>query len=197
MSITDKSAEADFFVAFSRQYKLSTPKTCTYPKILVPLHANLCAIVKTINCDMGKRVFIVLVAALLLVACKNEQNPPEVGGISYNNYFFRLVNSTTQAKFSYSFSSNEEVATEFFVFPGKSEIWHLAKISDLIGIDVSDKIILHLAAYDINTGTRVDLGSKTFFGSDSTDVSVTLRYFLGQYYVTYEPASSTSDDTIN
>ena len=114
---------------------------------------------------MGKRVFIVLVAALLLVACKNEQNPPEVGGISYNNYFFRLVNSTTQAKFSYSFSSN--------------------------------KIILHLAAYDINTGTRVDLGSKTFFGSDSTDVSVTLRYFLGQYYVTYEPASSTSDDTIN
>lgn len=28
MSITDKSAEADFFVAFSRQYKLSTPKTC-------------------------------------------------------------------------------------------------------------------------------------------------------------------------
>ena len=146
---------------------------------------------------MGKRVFIVLAAALLLVACKNEQNPPEVGGISYNNYFFRLVNSTTQAKFSYSFSSNEEVSTEFFIFPGKSEIWHLAKISDLIGIDVSDKIILHLAAYDINTGTRVDLGSKTFFGSDSTDVSVTLRYFLGQYYVTYEPASSTSDDTIN
>ena len=46
MSITDKSAEADFFVAFSRQYKLSTPKTCTYPKILVPLHASLCAIVK-------------------------------------------------------------------------------------------------------------------------------------------------------
>ena len=147
---------------------------------------------------MGKRVFIVFAAALLLlVACKNEQNPPEVGGISYNNYFFRLVNSTTQAEFSYSFSSNEEVATEFFVFPGKSEIWHLAKISDLIGIDVSDKIILHLAAYDINTGTRVDLGSKTFFGSDSTDVAVTLRYFLGQYYVTYEPASSTADDTIN
>ena len=26
MSITDKSAEADFFVAFSRQYKLSTTK---------------------------------------------------------------------------------------------------------------------------------------------------------------------------
>ena len=136
---------------------------------------------------MGKRVFIVLAAALLLVACKNEQNPPEVGGISYNNYFFRLVNSTTQAKFSYSFSSNEEVDTELFILPGNSEIWHLAKISDLIGIDVSDKIILHLAAYDINTG----------FGSDSTDVSVTLRYFLGQYYVTYEPASSTSDDTIN
>ena len=128
--------------------------SCMSQKNLVPLHSNLCAIVKTIN-------------------------------------------STTQAKFSYSFSSNEEVATEFFVFPGKSEIWHLAKISDLIGIDVSDKIILHLAAYDINTGTRVDLGSKTFFGSDSTDVSVTLRYFLGQYYVTYEPASSTSDDTIN
>ena len=108
---------------------------------------------------MGKRVFIVLVAALLLVACKNEQNPPEVGGISYNNYFFRLVNSTTQAKFSYSFSSNEEVATEFFVFPGKSEIWHLAKISDLIGIDVSDKIILHLAAYDINTLAQI---ARTF-----------------------------------
>ena len=175
MSITDKSAEADFFVAFSRQYKLS----------------------KTINCDMGKRVFIVLAAALLLVACKNEQNPPEVGGISYNNYFFRLVNSSTQAKFAYSFSSDDEVATEFFLLPGESEIWHLAKISDYTGIDVSDKIILHLAAYDINTGTRVDLGSKTFFGSDITDVSVTLRYFLDQYYVTYEPASSTSDDTIN
>ena len=58
---------------------------------------------------MGKRVFIVLAAALLLVACKNEQNPPSVGGISYNNYFFRLANSTTQAKFSYSFSSNEEL----------------------------------------------------------------------------------------
>ena len=28
MSITDKSAEAGFFVAFSRQYKLSTTKTC-------------------------------------------------------------------------------------------------------------------------------------------------------------------------
>ena len=162
------------------------------------MRSNLCAIVKTINCDMGKRVFIVLAAALLLVACKNEQNPPSVGGISYNNYFFRLANSTTQAKFSYSFSSNEEeVVKEFFVLPGESEIWHLAKISDYTGIDVSDKIILHLAAYDINTGTRVDLGSKTFFGSDSTDVSVTLRYFLGQYYVTYEPASSTSDDTIN
>ena len=117
---------------------------------------------------MGKRVFIVLAAALLLVACKNEQNPPSVGGISYNNYFFRLANSTTQAKFSYSFSSNEEeVVKEFFVLPGESEIWHLAKISDYTGIDVSDKIILHLAAYDINTGTRVDLGSKTFFGSTS------------------------------
>jgi hypothetical protein len=109
----------------------------------------------------------------------------------------KTINSTTQAKFSYSFSSDDEVATEFFLLPGESEIWHLAKISDHIGIDVSDKIILHLAAYDINTGTRVDLGSKTFFGSDSTDISVTLRYFLGQYYVTYEPASSTSDDTIN
>ena len=32
MSITDKSAEADFFVAFSRQYKLSTPKTCISQK---------------------------------------------------------------------------------------------------------------------------------------------------------------------
>ena len=41
MSITDKSAEADFFVAFSRQYKLSTPKTCISQKILVPLHAKL------------------------------------------------------------------------------------------------------------------------------------------------------------
>ena len=83
--------------------------SCMSQKNLVPLHSNLCAIVKTINCDMGKRVFIVLAAALLLVACKNEQNPPSVGGISYNNYFFRLANSTTQAKFSYSFSSNEEL----------------------------------------------------------------------------------------
>ena len=32
MSITDKSAEADFFVAFSRQYKLSTTKTCISQK---------------------------------------------------------------------------------------------------------------------------------------------------------------------
>ena len=40
MSITDKSAEADFFVAFSRQYKLSAPKTCISQKILVPLHAE-------------------------------------------------------------------------------------------------------------------------------------------------------------
>ena len=32
MSITDKSAEADFFVGFSRQYKLSTPKTCISQK---------------------------------------------------------------------------------------------------------------------------------------------------------------------
>ena len=34
MSITDKSAEADFFVAFSRQYKLSNPKTCICQKPL-------------------------------------------------------------------------------------------------------------------------------------------------------------------
>ena len=40
MSITDKSAEADFFVAFSRQYKLSTPKTCISQKKAVSLHAN-------------------------------------------------------------------------------------------------------------------------------------------------------------
>ena len=32
MSITDKSAEADFFVAFSRQYKLSTPKILHIPE---------------------------------------------------------------------------------------------------------------------------------------------------------------------
>ena len=38
MSITDKSAEAGFFVAFSLQYKLSTPKTCIYQKKLVSLH---------------------------------------------------------------------------------------------------------------------------------------------------------------
>ena len=47
MSITDKSAEADFFVAFSRQYKLSTTKTCISQKILVSLHAKLRAGRKT------------------------------------------------------------------------------------------------------------------------------------------------------
>lgn len=36
-SITDKSAEADFFVAFSQQYKLSTPKTCISQKNCITL----------------------------------------------------------------------------------------------------------------------------------------------------------------
>lgn len=58
MSITDKSAEADFFVAFSRQYKLSTPKTCICQKHLddIPLLLNTC--VKLIPYSEGKDFFL-------------------------------------------------------------------------------------------------------------------------------------------
>ena len=39
MSITDKSAEADFFCGIFAAIKLSTTKTCVSQKIFVPLHA--------------------------------------------------------------------------------------------------------------------------------------------------------------
>ena len=62
MSITDKSAEADFFcgifATFSRQYKLSTPKTCISQKHLddTPLLLNTCA--KLIPYSEGKDFFL-------------------------------------------------------------------------------------------------------------------------------------------
>lgn len=145
-----------------------------------------------------RRLFIVLAAVLLLAGCKNEQNPPEGWWRpTPEPYIFRMTNSTTQADFYYTFATIDgSKRTEHILPPGNTEEWPLSEIVNLLNSNVTQGIIFYPVAYDRNTDTRVELDSKTFFGSDNTDVIVTLRYFLGQYYVNYEYESSTTNDTI-
>ena len=138
-----------------------------------------------------KRLFILLATALLLAGCKNEQNPPEVGGISYNKYFFRIVNNTTQADFKLNFisASGEQLDISPVVGPGGSSSCTLNDVFALSGSSPAAGVYLYPAAHDLTTDTWVELESEGIWNFSNEGVVVTLSYFLGHYSVSYEYVS--------
>ncbi len=138
-----------------------------------------------------KRLFLVLAAATLLAGCKNEQNPPEVGGMSYNKYFFRIVNNTTQADFKLNFisASGEQLDISPVVGPGGSSSCTLNDVFALSGSSPAAGVYLYPAAHDLTTDTWVELESEGIWNFSNEGVVVTLSYFLGHYSVSYEYVS--------
>lgn len=138
-----------------------------------------------------KRLFIVLAAALLLAGCKNEPNPPVVGGISDYNYFFRAVNNTTQADFKLNFisASGEHLDIGLVVGPGGSSSCTLNDVFGLSGSSPAGGVYLYPAAHDLTTDTWVELESEGIWNFSNEGVVVTLSYFLGHYSVSYEYVS--------
>ena len=138
-----------------------------------------------------KRLFLVLAAATLLASCNNEQNPPEVGGMSYNNYFFRAVNNTTQADFKLNFisASGEHLDISPVVGPGGSSSCTLNDVFALSGSSPAGGVYLYPAAHDLTTDTWVELDSEGIWNFSNEGVVVTLSYFLGHFSVSYEYVS--------